>query len=257
MNGSGVADPASPGATVSALACGTAFTFEVDASDAAGNRSTRARITASTAACGDSQPPTAPANVVASSRTATSIALTWSAATDNVGVTGYGLYRAGTLVGSSPTTSGLFTGLSCNTNYTLSVDAYDAAANRSQKTTVLVSTTACVDSTPPSAPTGFAASNVSTTGLTLTWNAATDNVGVSGYDVFRNGTKMASVSSTTSAPERAHLWHLLLVRPRGARCRRQPLHPRQRQRHDRELRPAASTRFRRPDHDHPGWHVHG
>ena len=155
VNGNGVADPASPGATVSALACGTAFTFEVDASDAAGNRSTRARITASTAACGDSQPPSAPANVAASSRTATSIALTWSAATDNVGVTGYGLYRAGTLVGSSSTTSGLFTGLSCNTNYTLSVDAYDAAANRSQKTTVLVSTTACIDSTPPSAPRVF------------------------------------------------------------------------------------------------------
>ena len=89
-----------PGATVPALACGTAFTFAVDALDTAGNRSTKAQVTASTAAWADTQAPTVPADVSASSRTATSIALTWSASTDNVGVTGYGLYRGGTLVGT-------------------------------------------------------------------------------------------------------------------------------------------------------------
>ena len=97
------------------------------------------------------------------------------------------------------TTTGIFSGLTCNTNYTLAVDALDAAANRSQKTTVLVSTTACADTTPPSSPTGLAASNVTQTSLTLTWNASTDNVGVTGYDVYRNGTKMASVTSRSSS----------------------------------------------------------
>ena len=63
----------------------------------------------------------------------------------------------------------------------------------------MVSTTACPDTTPPSAPTGLAASNVTQTGLTLTWNASTDNVGVTGYDVYRNGTKMATVTSTSSS----------------------------------------------------------
>ena len=87
----------------------------------------------STLACPDTQAPTAPAGVVASSRTATSIALTWSASTDNVGVTGYGLYRGGSLVGTSTTTTGIFSGLTCNTNYTLAVDAYDAAGNRSRR----------------------------------------------------------------------------------------------------------------------------
>ena len=96
VNGTGVLNPTQPGATVTALACGTAFTFEVDASDAAGNRSTRARVTTSTSACADTQAPTTPTNVAASSRTATSIALSWSPSTDNVGVTGYGLYRGGT-----------------------------------------------------------------------------------------------------------------------------------------------------------------
>ena len=63
----------------------------------------------------------------------------------------------------------------------------------------MVSTTACPDTTPPSAPTDLAASNVTQTGLTLTWNASTDNVGVAGYDVYRNDTKMATVTSTSSS----------------------------------------------------------
>ena len=187
-----------PPTTVSGLSCGTAYTFEVDAFDAEGNASNRASVIGSTLACPDTQAPSAPAGVVASSRTATSIALTWSASSDNVGVTGYGLYRGGSVVGTGTTTTGIFSGLTCNTNYTLAVDAYDAAGNRSAKTTVMVSTTACPDTTPPSAPTGLAASNVTQTGLTLSWNASTDNVGVTGYDVYREETKVASVNSTSS-----------------------------------------------------------
>jgi chitodextrinase len=199
VNGTNVLTTGQPGAMVSSLTCGTAYTLEVDAFDAAGNRSGRASVTASTSACADTQAPTPPANVVATSRTATSIALSWSASTDNVGVTGYGLYRGATQVGTSNGTTGIFSNLACNTNYTLAVDAFDVAANRSAKTTVMVSTAACADTTPPSTPTGLAASNVSKTDLTLAWNASSDNVGVVGYDVFRNGTLLTSVTSTSSA----------------------------------------------------------
>ena len=188
-----------PPTTVSGLSCGTAYTFEVEAFDAPGNASNRAAVIGSTLACPDTQAPSAPAGVLASSRTANSIALTWSPSTDNVGVTGYGLYRGGSLVGTGTTTTGIFAGLTCNTNYTLAVDAVDAAGNRSAPSTVMVSTTACPDTTPPSTPTGVAASNVSQTGLTLSWNASTDNVGVSGYDVYRNATKMATVTSRSSS----------------------------------------------------------
>ena len=45
------------------------------------------------------------------------------------------------------------------------------------------------DTTPPSAPTGLAASNVTQSGLDLSWNSSSDNVGVTGYDVYRNGTR--------------------------------------------------------------------
>jgi len=102
------------------------------------------------------------------------------------------------LTGTSSTTTGIFSGLTCNTNYTLAVDAHDAAGNRSGKTTVMVATTACADTAAPTSPTGLAASNVTQSSLTLTWNASTDNVGVAGYDVFRYGTKMASLTSISS-----------------------------------------------------------
>jgi chitodextrinase len=185
-------------ATVSGLACGTAYTLGVEARDAAGNRSTRAAVLASTGACADTQAPTAPSGPVSTSRSQNSIALAWTGSTDNVGVVGYGLYRGGTRVGTSVGTTGVFSGLACNTNYSLAVDAYDAAGNRSATSGVLlVSTTACPDTAPPSAPTGLSASAVSQNGLTLSWNASSDNVGVSGYDVYRGGTKVASVTSTS------------------------------------------------------------
>ena len=169
----------------------------MDAVDAAGNRSTRATVTGATSACADTQAPTAPTNVQPSSRTATSIGLGWSASSDNVGVASYGLYKAGVLVSTSTTTSGVFSGLACNTNHTLAVDAVDAAGNRSAKTTLMVATTACPDTTAPSAPTGLSVSGATQTGLTLGWSAATDNVAVTGYDLYRQGTKVGSATGTS------------------------------------------------------------
>jgi chitodextrinase len=198
VNGAYSATSAQPGITVSGLACGTAYTFAVDAFDAEGNASSRASVTGSTSPCADTQAPTAPTSVTALSRTTTSIALSWSASTDNVGVAGYGLYQGGVQQSTTSTTTAIFSGLACNTNYTLAVDAYDAAGNHSAKGTVMVATTACPDTTPPSAPSNLTASNVTQSGATLAWNASTDNVGVTGYDVYRNGSKTSSVTATTS-----------------------------------------------------------
>ena len=199
VNGSPGATTSVLSATVASLNCGTAYTFEVDASDAAGNRSPKASLIGSTAACADGQAPTVPTNVVATSRTATSIALSWSPSSDNLGVAGYGLHRGGAQVATSTEPAGIFSGLSCGSSYTLGIDAYDAAGNRSAKANVMVSTTACPDTAPPSAPGNLAASGVTQTGLTLAWAAANDNVGVTGYDVYRNGTRMQTVTSTSTA----------------------------------------------------------
>ena len=103
--------------------------------------------------------------------------LSWSASTDNVGVTGYRLFLNGTQVGTSSSTSYSFTGLTCGTSYTLGVAAYDAAGNVSGTATLSQATSSCPDTQPPSTPAGLAASSVTQTSVTLSWNASTDNVG--------------------------------------------------------------------------------
>ena len=82
--------------------------------------------------------------------------------------------------------------------------ARDAAGHTSAAAQLTVSTAACsttppptTDTISPSTPTGLAASNIAQTGLALNWNASSDNVGVTGYDVYRNGARVASVTSTT------------------------------------------------------------
>jgi hypothetical protein len=124
----------------------------VEAFDAAGNRSARASVVGATSACApspspDTQPPTAPGNLTAST-SATSASLSWTASTDNVGVTGYDVYSNGTKVGSTAGTTYSLTGLTCGTSYTVGVEAYDAAGNHSTRSTVTASTAACAP--PPS-----------------------------------------------------------------------------------------------------------
>jgi chitodextrinase len=185
-------------ASFSGLTCGTGYPVAVDAFDAAGNTSPSSNMTVTTSACADSQPPAAPTNVIATTRTATSIALSWAPATDNVGVAGYGVYNGANLVQTTAGTTGIVTNLTCNTNYTLAVDAFDATGNSSTKTTIMVSTQPCTDTTAPSQPTNLRATGTTQTSLTLTWNASTDAVGVTGYEVFKAGTKAASPTTTTT-----------------------------------------------------------
>jgi chitodextrinase len=185
------------------LACGTSYTLAVDAYDAAGNRSTQASINASTSACtaADSTPPTVPSNLRTTGQTQTAVTLSWNAATDNVGVAGYGYFRGSSSIGNGAGTSYAFTGLACGTSYTLAVDAYDAAGNRSARASISASTSACTvgDTQPPSAPTGLTVSGQTQTAITLNWNAATDNVGVTGYGRYRNNSLLANTTGTSHA----------------------------------------------------------
>lgn len=92
---------------------------------------------------GDETAPTTPASLKVSGRTASSISLAWSASSDDVGVSGYSVYRNGTRVASIGSTSYKLSGLSCGTSYKLGVDAYDGAANRSPAAGLTASTSAC------------------------------------------------------------------------------------------------------------------
>jgi chitodextrinase len=144
----------------------------------------------------DTTAPTTPTGLAATGQTQTSITVAWTGSTDNVGVTGYGRYRNNTLMSSGTGTSTTFGGLACGTSYTLAVDAYDAAGNRSAKATVTAATNACTvaDTTPPSLMTNQQVSTTQTT-ILMTWGPSTDNVGVAGYRAYLNG----AVAGTTTS----------------------------------------------------------
>ena len=91
---------------------------------------------------GDTTAPTVPTGLAHGTVTATSVPLTWTASTDNVGVTGYQVFRGSTQVGTATSTSYTDTGLTANTSYTYTVKAFDAAGNVSAASAALTVTTA-------------------------------------------------------------------------------------------------------------------
>ncbi len=90
---------------------------------------------------GDTSPPTVPANLTASGVTSSSVNLSWAASTDNVGVTGYDVFRNGSLAVSVAGTSATVTGLSPSTAYQFAVRAHDAAGNNSATSAAISVTT--------------------------------------------------------------------------------------------------------------------
>jgi chitodextrinase len=80
---------------------------------------------------GDTRPPTAPANLTATAPSLSRVDLSWGASSDNVGVTGYEVYRDGSLIATPTGTTYSDTGVSAGTTYTYQVKARDAAGNRS------------------------------------------------------------------------------------------------------------------------------
>ncbi len=89
--------------------------------------------------------PTVPGSFAESADEQTTVTVTWTASTDAVGVAGYNLYKNGVFVGSvGPSIlSYIFTGLTCGTTYSVSVEAFDAAGNKSAKSTINVATETC------------------------------------------------------------------------------------------------------------------
>ena len=197
VNGTASSAASATSRTVSGLSCGSTYTIGVDAYDAAGNHSAQTSTTMSTSACPDTTAPSTPTNLTKTGSTQTSLALSWSASTDNVGVTGYTLYVNGAQVGTTTGTSMSATGLACSTTYTVSVDAFDAAGNHSAKASISTSTAACADTAPPSTPTGLSTSAVGQSSITLSWTASTDNVGVTGYRLYLGGSQVGTSSSTS------------------------------------------------------------
>jgi glucose/arabinose dehydrogenase len=149
---------------------------------------------------GDTQDPTQPGAPSCSEIAENSLKLSWGASTDNVGVIAYDIYHDGNKLSEAPgtDTSKTITGLTANTEYRLSVFARDAAGNVSQSSAqAICRTLPSSDTSPPTAPGSFTHSNVTSTGVSVSWTASTDNRGVTAYDVRSGTTVLKSVSGTT------------------------------------------------------------
>lgn len=158
----------------------------------------------------DTQAPTVPTGLTVSGSTTTSISLAWTASTDNVAVTGYQIWRApgasgGTFaqVGTSTTPSFTNSGLTAGQTFRYQVRAGDAAGNQSAfSTTVTGSTqTGGGDTQAPTVPGNFRITGTTANSIALAWNASTDNVAVTGYQIWRapgaSGGTFAQVGTAT------------------------------------------------------------
>jgi chitodextrinase len=286
----------------SGLTPSTAYTYTVQAVDAAGNLSAASASAVFTTQAADTVAPTAPGQPAASAITPSGLTLSWSAASDNYAVTQYVVFRNGVQIGTSTGTSYADSGLTPSTTYSYAVKASDAAGNLSALSAATAATTSagnvatvyyllpsgwstanihysptggtwtavpgvamaaactgwrsytanlgsasglaatfnngsgtwdnkggsnyalgtgvwrvengvasagsnpCVaDTSAPSAPTLLTATAASGNSVTLSWGAATDNVGVTGYYIYRNGVQLASVAGATSYTDQTAL----------------------------------------------------
>jgi chitodextrinase len=181
-----------------------AHTIKAQATDKAGNTATSGTVNVTVnnaVAC--SSAPSVPNGLKTTGVTSSDVSLSWSASSPaaNCTIQGYKVYRGSILV--TTVTSGTTytdTGLTPGTPYSYSVAAIDTSGHTSSKSST-VNTTTSADTTPPSTVTGVHTTLVTSNAIALAWTASTDNVAVTGYTIYRNGTKVgASANATYTDP---------------------------------------------------------
>jgi fibronectin type 3 domain-containing protein len=179
----------------------TQYAYSVTAVDAVGHESAPSNVIHPTTL--DVTKPAKPTGLTATFVVGQNqVNLSWTASTDNVGVTAYRIYRngSGTALGTvnGSTTTYSDTTVAGSTQYSYTVTAVDAASNESDPSDPATVTTG--DTIPPQPPTTVTATAVSDTQINLTWSGATDNIGVTGYRIYRNGgaNAIATLGNVTS-----------------------------------------------------------
>ncbi|MDQ6875239.1 MAG: hypothetical protein M3042_09300 [Actinomycetota bacterium] len=170
---------------------GRSYTYAVRAFDAAGNESVAS--TSVVVSVPDTSAPTAPGTPVATVQ-AGAVKLTWTAATDNVGVTSYRVTRNGTTLATVAGPTYTDAAVQQGQTYSYAVIALDAAGNAGPASAA--SSVNMPDTVAPATPTGLRGA-AGARSVTLTWTAATDNVAVVGYQIYRGTAKIATAAGTT------------------------------------------------------------
>lgn len=160
-------------------------------------------LTGSLATINDTVPPAAPTNLAVATVSDKSVTLTWTASTDNIAVTGYWVYRGGEKIGQTQGTTFSDTTVTADSSFSYLVKAVDAVGNVSQASAAItVSTPAAQpagDKTAPSVPGNLKVTTFDDRkDVSLTWDATTDNVGVTGYSVYRNNILIGQTTTATA-----------------------------------------------------------
>lgn len=175
---------------------GRTYTYALSAADATGNRSDAVTATITVPQESGGSPPTAPTAVTATATGERSVALEWSPSTDDTGLSGYEVFRDGVAVGlaGGSATGWNETGLSPGTTYAYTLRAIDENANHSPLSSPPATVTTWLpDTTAPTVPGDVAAAGSGLTSVTVTWSASTDDRGLAGYRVLRDGTGVADL----------------------------------------------------------------
>ena len=167
-----------------------AYLYRVAAVDDAGNHSPEAQITTTTKP--DVTAPSPPGSLAADP-TENTVALSWTASGDNVAVDGYRIERGSTILATVEGLTFLDTGLSDGAAYTYKVIAIDTSGNESP---VTIFVTTDLDTAAPNTPGNLAAEEF-VTSINLTWSEPFDNIGVTSYQVSRDGHPIATVTGTS------------------------------------------------------------
>lgn len=179
--------------TLTGLTPETTYQIVVEAVDEAGNIA-RARAV-EVVTLEDTEAPDAPTNVEASEITETGAKITWTASTDNVEVAGYNIYVDEAKINESLVTATEYTltDLKAGTEYKVVVESVDTSSNTQSSEAVTVKT---VDTTKPSSPSEVAVGKITHNSAEVTWEESTDNVGVTGYNIYLNN-KLVNTSPVT------------------------------------------------------------
>ena len=159
-----------------------------------------AAVYTDTGAVCDSEAPTVPGGLTATATSSSQIALSWTASSDNVAVTGYSIHRDGAALTMTSATSFTDAGLAAESTHVYAVAAFDAAGNASAPSITASATTAAAitptDTIAPSVTLTAPASGALVKGAVTVSASASDNVGVAGVQFLLDGAALGTEATT-------------------------------------------------------------
>ncbi|MBM1152257.1 fibronectin type III domain-containing protein [Enterococcus durans] len=146
----------------------------------------------------DTEKPSKQTNLTGTT-THSTVSINWTPSTDNVRVSHYNIYQDNQFIGTSTNASYTVTNLTPETQYSFSIEAVDAAGNRSLRSDVLMMTTnkETGQTQKPSAPRELTVENLTQNSVTFRWAANDASEKVTQYEIYRSGIRVGVTGGTT------------------------------------------------------------